>query len=129
MPDTDPRGAPSPIPTGLLCRCPRCGKGALFSGFLTLAPRCEVCGLDTRFADTGDGPSFFASFLGGFLTLLVGVYAQIVYSPDWWVYALLLIVGMVATVLMIRPMKGVLVALQYANKAEQGRFEPTRPEP
>lgn len=129
MPDTDPRGAPSPIPTGLLCRCPRCGKGALFSGFLTLAPRCAVCGLDTRFADTGDGPSFFASFLGGFLTLLVGVYAQIVYSPDWWVYALLLIVGMVATVLMIRPMKGVLVALQYANKAEQGRFEPTRPEP
>ena len=130
MADTDTRpGAPSPIPTGLLGRCPRCGKGSLFSGFLTLAPRCASCGLDTRFADTGDGPSFFASFLGGFLTLLVGVYAQIVYSPAWWVYALVLALGVAATILMIRPLKGVLVALQYANSAEQGRFEPTRPDP
>ena len=127
MPDTDTR-APSPIPTGLLCRCPRCGKGALFSGFLTLAPRCTACGLDYGFADTGDGPSFFASFLGGFLTLLVGVYAQIVYSPAWWVYALLLGLGVAATILMIRPLKGILVALQYANSAEQGHFEPTRPD-
>ena len=115
---------PSPFTTGLIGRCPRCGRGRLFDGFLTLAPGCSACGLDFSFADTGDGPSFFASFLGGFLTLLVGVYAQIVYSPAWWVYAMLLVVGVVMTVWMIRPLKGVLVALQYANKAEQGRFEP-----
>jgi len=126
MEEIGPRSSrpPAPIPTGLLGRCPRCGKGALFQGFLTLAPCCAACGLDYSFADTGDGPSFFASFLGGFLTLLVGVYAQVVYSPSWWVYALLLIVGSVATIGLIRPLKGVLVALQYANKAEQGRFEP-----
>ena len=123
MADTDTR-SPAPIPTGLIGRCPRCGKGALFSGFLTLAPRCEACGLDYGFADPGDGPSFFASFLGGFLTLLVGVYAQIVYSPEWWVYAILLVIGVGMTIWMIRPMKGVLIALQYANKAEQGRVEP-----
>ena len=34
----------SPIRTGLACRCPRCGKGRLFKGFLDLRPRCEVCG-------------------------------------------------------------------------------------
>lgn len=96
----------------------------MFHGFLDLATRCPSCGLDLGFADTGDGPSFFASFLGGFLVLLVGVYAQIVYAPAWWVYALVLAVGTAVTIWMIRPMKGVLVALQYANKAEQGRFEP-----
>ena len=124
MAETTRTTPPSPIPTGLLGACPRCAKGKLFAGFLTLAPRCSACGLDYAFADTGDGPSFFASFLGGFLTLLVGVYAQIVYSPAWWVYALVLAIGAGMTIWMIRPMKGVLVALQYSNEAEQGRFEP-----
>ena len=123
MAETTRTTPPSPIPTGLLGRCPRCAKGKLFAGFLALTPRCSACHLDYAFADTGDGPSFFASFLGGFLTLLVGVYAQIAYSPAWWVYALVLAVGGGMTIWMIRPMKGVLVALQYANKAEQGRFE------
>jgi uncharacterized protein (DUF983 family) len=27
-------------------RCPRCGEGHLFKGYLTLRPSCEVCGLD-----------------------------------------------------------------------------------
>ena len=38
----------------LRSRRPRCGKGKLFAGFLTLQPRCEVCGLDYGFADSGD---------------------------------------------------------------------------
>jgi len=44
---------------GLKCRCPECGQGRLFNGFLTLAPRCEVCDLDYSFADPADGPAFF----------------------------------------------------------------------
>src|SRR3712207_9462881 len=50
---------PSPYATGLAGCCPRCGKGKLFRGFLALAPRCEVCGLDFGFADSADGPAFF----------------------------------------------------------------------
>lgn len=115
--------APSPITAGILGRCPRCGKGSMFAGFLALAPRCAVCGLDFSFADAGDGPSFFASFIGGFLLLLVGVIVQIAYEPTWWVYVILLVVGTAFTIGLIRPLKGVLVALQFANQAEQGRFE------
>jgi uncharacterized protein (DUF983 family) len=114
---------PQPWLTGLLGRCPRCGRGPLFAGLLDLAPSCPSCGLDYAFADTGDGPSFFASFIGGFLVLLAGVYAQIVYEPGWWVYAILLIVGSAFCVVLIRPIKGILVALQYVTKAEQGRLE------
>ena len=36
----------SPYVAGLAGRCPRCGKGRLFQGFLNLRPRCDVCGLD-----------------------------------------------------------------------------------
>ena len=46
---------PLPIISGLTCRCPRCGKGKLFSGFLKMAPSCEACGLDFSFADPADG--------------------------------------------------------------------------
>ena len=44
---------------GLACRCPRCGKGRLYAGFLTLRPSCESCGLDYAFIDAGDGPAIF----------------------------------------------------------------------
>jgi len=44
---------------GIACRCPRCGRGKLYAGFLTLRPRCESCGLDYAFIDIGDGPAIF----------------------------------------------------------------------
>src|ERR1700729_3215435 len=44
---------------GLACRCPRCGKGKLYAGFLELRSACESCGLDYAFIDTGDGPAIF----------------------------------------------------------------------
>src|ERR1700752_1685290 len=56
---------PSPMIAGLLGRCPRCGKGRLFEGFLTVRPRCESCNLDFSFADSADGPAVFVSFLSG----------------------------------------------------------------
>ena len=56
---------PSPYLTGLLCRCPRCGKGKLFDGFLTLKPKCDACGLDFSFADAGDGPAIFVIMIAG----------------------------------------------------------------
>ena len=50
---------------GLACKCPRCGKGKIYSGFLTLAPRCEACGLDYAFMDSGDGPAIFMIMIAG----------------------------------------------------------------
>ena len=45
---TDPGFWPprSPLATGVRCRCPRCGRGRLFSGLLDVRPACETCGLD-----------------------------------------------------------------------------------
>jgi len=96
----------------------------MFKNFLALADRCTVCGLDLTFADTGDGPAFFASFLGGFIVLGAGVWLQIAYEPDVWVYPVVFLpFGAVVCLGLIRLCKGVLVSLQYANKAGQGRLE------
>ena len=115
--------APSPIVTGLLGRCPRCGKGRLFQGFLALRPRCEHCGLDFSFADSADAPAFFVMFLSGFIVAGSALAVEILYSPPYWVHALLwgpLI--LITTLVPLRPIKGLLIALQHHHEAAESRF-------
>jgi uncharacterized protein (DUF983 family) len=118
-----PATPPSPIAAGLLGRCPRCGKGRLFQGFLAPRPRCGHCGLDFSFVDSADGPAFFVMFLSGFIVAGSALAVEIIYAPPYWVHALLwgpLI--LITTLLPLRPVKGLLIALQYHHKAAEGRF-------
>ena len=77
------------IRAGLSCACPRCGRGKLFRGFLTLRPRCEACGLDYGFADAGDGPAVFIMFLAGFIVVGAALVVEALYHPPYWVHAVL----------------------------------------
>ena len=114
----------SPYATGLAGRCPRCGQGRLFKGFLTLAPRCEACGLDLAFADSGDGPAVFVTLFAGFLVLGGALWLELSYEPPFWVHFVIFApLTLIVCLGVLRPLKGLLVALQYANKAEQGRLE------
>src|SRR5207302_2308863 len=74
-----PERQPSPIAAGLACRCPRCGKGKLFQGFLDLRPRCDECGLDYSFADSGDGPAVFVILLAGFIVVFAALIVEFLY--------------------------------------------------
>lgn len=115
---------PSPIVAGLTCRCPRCGKGKLFSGFLSLRPSCEHCGLDYSFADSGDGPAVFIILIAGFLVVFAALIIEVVYQPPFWLHAVLwgpLILAV--TLLPLRPMKGLMIALQFHHKAAEGKLE------
>ena len=115
---------PSPIVAGLACRCPRCGKGPLFQGFLTLRPRCEACGLDFAFADAGDGPAVFVILFAGFVVVGLALIVEFLYQPPFWLHALLwgpLI--LLVTLGPLRPFKGVLIALQYHHDAAEGRLD------
>src|ERR1700704_687688 len=78
-----------PMLRGLAGRCPRCGEGRLFAGFLTLRPSCEVCGLDFSFADAADGPAFFVMFFSGFVVAGSALAVEALYSPPFWVHAVL----------------------------------------
>ena len=115
---------PSPFSTGLAGRCPRCGEGKLFDGYLKLKPRCAACGLDFAFADSADGPAVFIMLIAGFFVLGLALYVEIAYTPPIWLHLLLwLPLALVTCLGLLRPMMGLAVALQYANKAEEGRLK------
>lgn len=112
-----------PVRVGLRGRCPRCGQGPLFKGFLTLAPNCEVCGMDYGFADPADGPAFFVICFACIPSVLFAVYAEVAYEPSLWFHVLVSLPLLLLTcILPLRPLKGWLVASQYIHKAQEGRL-------
>jgi len=114
----------SPLVAGLMCRCPRCGRGKLFRGFLGLRERCEACGLDYSFIDAGDGPAVFVILFAGFIVVASALLVEVFYQPPFWVHAALWGPLILLTTLgPLRLMKGLLIALQYHHKAAEGRLE------
>jgi uncharacterized protein (DUF983 family) len=116
--------AASPFLTGLRARCPRCGQGALFRSGLVLKETCGRCGLSYAFADSGDGPAVFAIFILGFLVLGGALLVEFRLGPPFWVHVVLwgLLTPALAFVL-LRSLKGVLIALQYKHRSGEGRLD------
>jgi len=113
-----------PIAKGLRGRCPRCGEGKLFDGFLGLRKACDRCGLDFDFADAGDGPAVFVILIGGFIVVFAALITEFAYQPPYWMHAALwLPLILIVTLAPLRLIKGLLIALQYHHKAAEGRIE------
>jgi uncharacterized protein (DUF983 family) len=111
----------SPFYAGLMGRCPRCGVGRLFAGYLQVRPRCPNCGLDFGFANSGDGPAVFVVLIAGFIVTGAALAVEVAYRPPLWVHAALwLPVGLAVPLLLLRPFKATLVALQYRFRAGEG---------
>lgn len=110
--------------TGIKGKCPRCGRGDLFEGFLHLAPHCRVCGLDLGFAESADGPAVFVTLVGGFLVLGAALWTDMRYEPPLWVHLVVFLpLAIIICLALLRPAKAILIAYQYRNKAEEGRLE------
>src|SRR5258708_6124527 len=108
---------------GIACRCPRCGRGRLYAGFLTLAPRCDACGLDYAFIDAGDGPAIFIIMIAGAIVVACALIVEVKYQPPFWLHAALWLPLIAATTLLpLRAMKSLLIALQFHHKAAEGRL-------
>jgi uncharacterized protein (DUF983 family) len=104
-------------------KCPRCGRGKLFNGFLTLAKRCEVCGLDLSFADTADGPAFFAMMGMSVPVTAFALWFEFTYDPPFWQHLVTTLpLLLLLCILPLRFLKGALVASQFVHKAEEGRL-------
>jgi uncharacterized protein (DUF983 family) len=113
-----------PISAGLRGRCPRCGEGRLFKGFIAVAPRCGLCDLDNAFADSGDGPAAFVILIIGFIVVGLALWMEVTINPPLWVHFMLWIpLVIVLSLIALRLIKGVLITLQYRNKAAEGRLE------
>ena len=115
-------GGAAPFIAGALGRCPNCGEGPLFTGFLTITPRCAKCGFDLAKSDSGDGPAVFVIFIAGFIAAFGLLFTEVAYRPPLWLEAVIwLPVAAVLCLGLLRPLKGLMVAAQYANKASSSR--------
>jgi uncharacterized protein (DUF983 family) len=106
--------------------CPRCRKGALFSGPFTISlhPACPECGLDYAFADSGDGPAIFAIFILGFLVLGLALIAEFKFGVPPWGHVLLwgLLTPLFGLVL-LRALKSKLLHEQFRHRAGEARVD------
>jgi len=115
-------GEPSVLSASLKGRCPRCGKGKLFQGYLAVRSSCTSCGLDFSGFEAGDGPAVFVILIVGAIVAGGALLLEIAFQPPYWVHAL--IWGPVLVILslaLLRPLKAVLIVLQHKHKAEEGR--------
>lgn len=109
----------SPLFAGLMGRCPRCGKGGLFAGAMTIVAACPACGLPLAGQDSGDGPVFFALVIVGFLAVGLAAFVELRYSPPLWVHAMLWVpFTIIACIVCMRFFKAWLIAIQYKNRPD-----------
>ena len=114
------------VKAGLIGKCPRCGTGRLFASYLKTAPSCSNCGLDYKFIDTGDGPAVFIILIVGFIVVGLALYTEVNFNPPLWLHFLLWIpLVLILSLTMLQKMKGLIIALQYKNKAAEGRLDRT----
>jgi uncharacterized protein (DUF983 family) len=104
----------------LACRCPRCGKGRLFRNLLEVRDTCEVCGLDLRAHDAGDGAAVGVILLLGAIVVGLAFWVEFRFAPPLWVHAIIWpLVTIPLAVLMMRPAKAALVALQFRHRSSE----------
>jgi uncharacterized protein (DUF983 family) len=119
-----PRTRRSAFELGLAAACPHCGEGRLFQGYLTVAPRCQACGLEYDFADSADGPAVFVMMLIGFVVCAAALTLEVKLHPPLWLHLVLWIpIATGLALAALRPMKAIMIATQYKESAREGRLE------
>jgi uncharacterized protein (DUF983 family) len=115
--------APGVLKAALLGLCPRCGKGKLFKGYLTVAPRCSACELDYAGFDAGDGPAVFVILIVGAIVAGGALILEVNASPPYWVQVAIWIpMTAILAVVFLRLAKALLLVLQYKHQAREGRL-------
>ena len=105
---------------GFRRRCPQCGEGRLFAGYLKVVDRCAVCdeGLSGHRAD--DGPAYLTILIVGHLLAPILIYSFVEYRPDPLVLATIFTLGTVGLSLFLLPrLKGLVVGIQWANRMHE----------
>ncbi len=113
-----------PSQTGMRGRCPRCGEGRLFKGFLSLENGCRACGLSYDFSDSGDGPAVFIIMIVGFVVVGLALFVEFRFGPPFWVHVLLWVpLVLILSFGLLRPLKGLMIAQQYKHRAREGELD------
>jgi len=113
----------SPLLSGAAGRCPNCGEGHLFEGFLTVSPKCDACGFDLAAADSGDGPAVFVILIAGLIAAFGALFTMFAIRTVWLTLVIWLPLTLILVLVLLRPMKGLMLAAQFMNKASQARHD------
>jgi uncharacterized protein (DUF983 family) len=112
-----PSAPPSLILTGLLCRCPNCGKGPVFDGYIRVREACPVCGQHLADFEQGDGPAVFVMMILGFVVVGLVLFVELRYTPPLWVHGVLWLPVIIGGALaMLRPLKAIMVGIHYRHR-------------
>lgn len=102
---------------GLLCRCPNCGRGRLYAGYLKVVEKCAQCGFELRKHDAGDGPAVFVVLIVGAIVVGLALWVEIDYQPPYWVHLVIWTPAILGGCLgALRPAKALLIAVQFKLK-------------
>ena len=105
----------SAMKRGFRCRCPRCGEGKLFRAFLKTANNCSVCGLDFTPHRADDLPAYLVIVIVGHIVVPLALSIETNFSPPVWLQlATYLPLTLVLSLLLLQPVKGAVVGLQWA---------------
>lgn len=98
-------------------RCPACGDGRLFDGYLKVRDSCANCGEDLTHARADDGPAYLTILIVGHLMAPLIMWAFIAWRPDPVVLATVFSIGCIAASLYLLPrLKGAIVGYQWAKR-------------
>lgn len=112
---------------GALCRCPNCGEGRMFSSYLKVAPHCDRCGEALYHHRADDAPPYLTIMVVGHIIVPLLMWVELHYEPALWVHFILwLPLTLVLCLGLLPPIKGLVVALQWALRMHG--FDPDSPE-
>lgn len=116
---------------GAMGRCPACGQGKLFSGYLRLVDECSHCHAPLGRIRADDAPPYFTILIVGHVLVPVVFMVERAWQPPMWLHmAVWLPLFTVLSTLMLRPIKGAVVAWMMRlglTGTEQGAQIPVAP--
>ena len=113
---------------GLRGRCPHCGEGRLFRAFLKVADHCPACGEALHHQRADDAPAYFVILIVGHIVVPLALAVETAFAPSYWVHVVLwlpLTLGL--SLALLQPIKGALVAWQWAHA--HARLRSAKPTP
>lgn len=111
------RPLPAALFRGWRGRCPQCGEGRLFHGYLTVADSCESCGLDLRDHRADDAPPYVTILLVGHFVIPLLLIVEQLWAPAMWLQmAFWLPLTLAMTLALLRPIKGMLVGFLWSRR-------------
>lgn len=101
---------------GMMCRCPRCGEGKMFEGFLKVADKCDRCGEELGRARADDFPPYISITIVGHIIVAIIMHFEMSTPLSPMTYMVTMLpAAIIMTLLFMRPVKGFVVGLQWAT--------------